>query len=90
MTLRPVCGDCKVEMDIIKNGVKVWGEIHNRIRNADLYRCPECGSEVIKGFGNPIYVDDIEKRKQRIKDYMGIDWFEKYFFELDESVEGST
>lgn len=60
MSLRPVCKDCRVEMDIEKNGVAVIGKVHNKLRLGDRYKCPECGSEIITGFGRGIYQECLE------------------------------
>jgi len=65
---RPVCRKCLVEMRPELNGLGVldmadWGP--HSLWDSDLWKCPECGVEVIGGFGNgPIsahYDKDFQK-----------------------------
>ena len=52
---RPVCVGCEVEMKPEKNGVGVLDMAEfgpYKIWDADLYKCPECGCEVIVGFAH--------------------------------------
>ena len=51
-----VCVPCNRFMRIEKNGVTVEeqtevGESY-KLWDADLYRCPECGHEIVSGFGH--------------------------------------
>jgi len=65
---RPICPKCHVEMRPERNGVGVldmadWGPYS--LWDSDLWKCPECGVEVIGGFGEgPIsahYEDDFKR-----------------------------
>ena len=52
---RPVCAKCEVEMRPEKNGVGVLDMAEfgpYKIWDADLYKCPKCGYEVIVGFAH--------------------------------------
>ncbi len=51
---RPVCKKCNCELRPETNGVGVldmadWGPY--ALYDADLWRCPKCGMEVVGGFG---------------------------------------
>ena len=51
---RPVCAECEVEMVPETNGVGVLDMAEfgpHQVWDADLYKCPKCGFEVIVGFG---------------------------------------
>lgn len=51
---RPVCPECQCEMRPETNGVGVLDYNDNgpyAIYDADLWKCPRCGKEVIGGFG---------------------------------------
>ena len=53
MNHRPVCVSCNTEMRCHKNGVGVLDMAHGcvyQIWEADNYRCPCCGIEVVMGF----------------------------------------
>jgi hypothetical protein len=52
-----LCPECQVEFRLETNGVKVKetfqaGQQVYRIWDADLWRCPRCGIQVVAGFGN--------------------------------------
>ena len=52
---RPVCVTCQVELHPEHNGVGVldianFGPVD--IWDADLWKCPKCGIEIVSGFGN--------------------------------------
>jgi len=55
---RPVCVKCKCELHPEKNGVGVLDMADEKpyeLYDADLWKCPKCGMEVVGGFGyNPI------------------------------------
>ena len=61
MSHRPVCVKCKVELIPDKNGVKVVdmflkNQSPYQIWDADRWICPECGIQIITGFGKaPLY-----------------------------------
>jgi len=53
---KPVCVKCEVELRPEKNGVKLVDLFqHNtqpyQVWDADLWKCPICGVEIIVGFG---------------------------------------
>ncbi len=57
MNHTPVCVKCEVELRPEKNGFKVIDMFqHNtkayKIWDADKWKCPKCGIEVVVGFGN--------------------------------------
>ena len=66
---RPVCPKCSRELHPEKNGVGVLDLNDNgkpyEVYDADLWKCPSCGMEVVGGFGNsPIaahYQDNFQK-----------------------------
>lgn len=70
---RPVCFECHKELRPEKNGVGVldladFGPY--QLWDADLWKCPECGIQVIGGFGNgPISSHYEEDFDRRVKDY---------------------
>lgn len=48
----PVCVECQRVMLIKKTGISVAPvDIPDHTRNGDLYFCPECGYEIMSGFG---------------------------------------
>ena len=55
--MRPICVKCQREMIPTKNEVlvkdKAVGEFPATMRYGDLYECPECGAEIVTGFGRP-------------------------------------
>jgi len=53
-TIGKVCAKCRIELRAKKNGVMVVemaGFGPCAIHQADLWACPECGMEVVVGFG---------------------------------------
>jgi len=66
---RPVCVKCKLELHPETNGVGVLDLNENgepyELYDADLWKCPGCGMEVVGGFGRgPIashFEDNFEK-----------------------------
>lgn len=65
---RPVCAKCNCELYPKTNGVGVLDMASfgpYRLYHADLWKCPECGLEVVGGFGRgPIaahYLKDFQK-----------------------------
>ena len=66
---RPVCTRCCCELHPEKNGVGVLDTNDNgpyELFDADLWKCPKCGIEVVGGFGcGPIsahYQPDFKKQ----------------------------
>jgi DNA-directed RNA polymerase subunit RPC12/RpoP len=68
MNHNPVCAKCNKEMRVVKNGVGVldmadFGPC--KIWDADKWKCPTCGYEIIVGFGQgPIrehFQDDFDR-----------------------------
>jgi len=57
---RPVCPKCHVELQPERNGVAVLDLADSgphSLWDSDLWKCPECGVEVLGGFGrNPMFV----------------------------------
>ena len=55
MNHRPVCVECGLEMRPEKNGVGLLDMAEfgaYQIWDADKWKCPSCGKEIIVGFGN--------------------------------------
>lgn len=50
-----VCAPCGVFMRIERNGVTVEEQTEDgepyKLWDADKYRCPQCGHEIVSGFG---------------------------------------
>lgn len=46
----PICGKCQVSMNRKRNGVKVKYST-TEAQHGDLFECPNCGYEIITGFG---------------------------------------
>lgn len=74
---RPVCVKCRVQLKPEENGVDCIernesGEPY-KIWNADLYKCPICGIEVLTGFGrapimehsHPVFDNTVQKLNDR-------------------------
>jgi hypothetical protein len=58
----PICVECRVAFKVAKNGVTVrdpkvagWSPTFNQ---ADLMVCPDCGVEILTGFGEDYTADD--------------------------------
>jgi len=69
MNHRPVCVKCQVEMRPEKNGVGVLDMANfgpYKIWEADKWRCPECGYEVIAGFGKEAIAEHYQDSFGRI------------------------
>jgi len=67
---RPVCPKCNCELHSHENGVGVvdmakFGPYE--IWNADLWKCPKCGIEVVGGFGKGPITRHFEDNFERIK-----------------------
>lgn len=52
---KPICVRCLLPMEKLRSGLKIKIDEH-RARNADLFRCPGCGFEVLDDFGD-VYMD---------------------------------
>jgi len=51
---RPVCPECRCELHPERNGVGVLDMADygaSELYDADLWKCPKCGKQVIGGFG---------------------------------------
>ena len=60
-----VCVKCEVEFQVGKNGVKVLEMMNQntapyKLWDADKWKCPVCGVEVIAGFGGMPLVEHYE------------------------------
>ena len=71
---RPVCTKCHCELRPETNGIGVLDMNDNgpyELYDADLWKCPKCGIEIIGGFGfNPIsahYMPDFKEAIERYK-----------------------
>jgi hypothetical protein len=54
MTHRPVCVKCECELKPEKNGVQVVEIVDGnpyQVWDADKWKCPKCGVEIMAGFG---------------------------------------
>lgn len=73
MNHKPVCVKCKVEFQPEKNGVGLVDYAQDRpykIWDADKWRCPGCGYEIVVGFAErPIAIHHEEHFKQTIESY---------------------
>jgi len=52
--MRPVCARCSVAMVPKKNDVAAVEMLRTRryvLWSADLYECPDCGCQIVTGFG---------------------------------------
>jgi len=52
---RPVCKKCNCEMRPETNGVGILDTVESKpyaLWDADLWKCPKCGIEVVGGFGS--------------------------------------
>ena len=74
---RPVCVKCNCELRPETNGVGVLDMNDNgayELYDADLWKCPRCGMEVVGGFGyNPISAHYEEDFQRMIDAYKGKD-----------------
>ena len=56
--MKPVCRSCDKEYVVSRVGVAVLetmtGGLPYKLYLGDMLQCPECGHEIIHGFGNPI------------------------------------
>jgi len=62
---KSVCAKCEVELKPEHNGVIVAEMMHNnteiyKLWFADLWKCPECGIEVVLGFGVQPYMEHFD------------------------------
>ena len=66
--LRPICTNCNVEMECVRNEVAVWHpmepvntygtEVIDFIVIGDRYKCPKCSASIITGFGKMLTAAD--------------------------------
>ena len=66
---RPVCPRCERELHPEENGVGVLDMANGRayeVYDADLWKCPGCGMEVVGGFGNKAISAHYEENFQRM------------------------
>ena len=67
--MNPVCVDCQREMDCKLNGVVLYHKYESDriyfIIRGDLYRCSDCGFEVVADFGEP----EKDRRDPRQQEY---------------------
>ena len=57
MRIRPVCVRCQVGYQIAKSGVYLIEMFNDppepyKLWNADLWQCPICNHQIVRGFGN--------------------------------------
>ncbi len=62
---RPICVNCSrafgvvVRFEAVRNGIIIpYGD--TSARHGDLYRCPECKTEIVTGFGEPAWRPDVK------------------------------
>lgn len=55
-----ICVKCLKDMECEYNGVLVAHDRYD-VRYGDLYKCPECGIEIITNFGVPVNVELAEE-----------------------------
>lgn len=80
MHVQPVCVKCQVSMQPDINGVVVVEMSNNppqpyRFWNADMWKCPRCGVQIVKGFcEEPVmehfedgFEEALEQAKQRAR-----------------------
>ena len=87
MRHRPVCVKCKLEMRPETNGVGLLDMFNPpdkpepqpyQVWDADLWKCPECGCEIVVGFGEGPVARHFEangrlaKAIQRYRDVQGL------------------
>jgi hypothetical protein len=71
MNHRPVCVKCQTDFrpknnDVVLLDVASFGDY--KAWNADLWKCPKCGSEIIVGFGNSAFTEHFEPDfKEKLK-----------------------
>ena len=68
---RPVCVKCKCELRPETNGIGVLDMNDNgayELWDADKWKCPKCGIEVVGGFGNNYISAHFEEDFQRMID----------------------
>ena len=58
----PTCVKCQVEFDRVKSGVNLVQMFNQpqqpyKIWQADLWRCPGCGFEIVSGYGHHPYAE---------------------------------
>ena len=77
-SMKPVCVKCEMELSLEKTGVLVRELFQKdtmvyRIWSADLWKCPECGVEIIPGHGfadKPLASHyEPEKMKKALRQY---------------------
>lgn len=70
---RPVCTKCNCELHPEKNGVGILDMAKfgpYELYDADLWKCPKCGLEVVGGFAyNPISAHHEDNFQSEIKRY---------------------
>ena len=63
-----VCVNCKRMLKIKKNGIIVAEHLKNgelyKVWSADLFECPNCGFELISGFGNQPNYHHFDKKAE--------------------------
>ena len=93
---RPICVNCNLELRVKKNSVGVETMTTDgpcQYFHADLWECPECGLQIISGFGakpivehyQPNYAEYIAAEKQLTPVFRA--WFSKQ--ERQKFTEGS-
>ncbi|MFH1742829.1 MAG: hypothetical protein ABIH23_27820 [bacterium] len=68
--MKMVCVKCEIEFRPEENGVHVHELMHNdteiyKIWDADLWKCPSCGTLVVAGFGQKPFAEHFEKAQMR-------------------------
>ena len=63
--MTPICVKCEIEFRCEKNGAPLYerdvrGYTLSR-RECDIFKCPECGAEIVVGSGKPTYPDSEEQ-----------------------------
>lgn len=67
---RPVCMKCKRELHPEENGVGVLDMANGRayeLFDADLWKCPGCGMEVVGGFGRKPIASHFEDNFKKLQ-----------------------
>lgn len=86
MFRRPICAKCCKEMRPLKNEVIVKymmskGTQPYEVFMADLWHCPKCNNQIIRGFGqNPVW-EHWDKDKRDLDKFLSC-YEPKYIFEI--------
>lgn len=76
---RPFCVKCSIRMHCIQNEVYLVHK-NDYVQAADLYQCPNCQTQILSGYGQPVLA--LGKDREYVERFSQLGKKDGVFFEI--------